>query len=229
MIQVSDFLRVRNTLFRLPLFSELGDEELDDLSRDTREVQPRKGEILFHQGETPTGLFVLIDGRVSLKFPSQHGTEKVLAIVNPGETFGEAVLFLQKPYPVFAEAVVDSRAMVVMANALNQAISRNAGLARKMLAGLSKRLHELVEDVETYSMKSSAQRVICMLQHHAPQEAMGSYEFTLPAPKNVIASRLNLTPETFSRILHSLSEEGLIRVTGRSIAVLNSNALHQYS
>ena len=83
------------------------------------------------------------------------------------------------------------------------------------------RLHELIQDVEAYSLRSGTQRLIgFLIQQVGVGAATGrSVEFDLPASKNIIASRLNFTPETLSRILHNLMETGLITVKGRQITV----------
>jgi CRP-like cAMP-binding protein len=100
-----------------------------------------------------------------------------------------------------------------------------------MLAGLSMRLHSLVEDVETYSLRSSAQRVVGYLLQHCPQQegpCEGSFEISLPTSKQVIASRLNLTPETLSRIFHDLSANGLIGVSGKQITINDVKRLREF-
>ena len=89
---------------------------------------------------------------------------------------------------------------------LRSASTADRPSARRMLAGLSMRLHSLIADVESYSLRSSAQRVIGYLLQQAPDDEQGPTEITLPTSKQVIASRLNLTPETLSRIFHDLTD-----------------------
>ena len=84
-----------------------------------------------------------------------------------------------------------------------------------MIAGLSMRLHHLISDVESYSLCSGRQRIIGYLLREIPTDGEKSITVTLPTSKGIIASRLNLTQEHFSRILHELSEKGLIVVDGR--------------
>ena len=86
-----------------------------------------------------------------------------------------------------------------------------------MIASLSIRLHHLITDVESYSLHSGRQRIIGYLLRDNCQS--GTVVITLPTSKGVIASRLNLTQEHFSRILHELSENGLIVVAGRKITI----------
>ena len=99
--------------------------------------------------------------------------------------------------------------------------------ARKLLAGMSIRLHTMVRDVESYALRSSIQRVIGYLLQLAEGTpcapgagaAQGRAEVELPTSKQVIASRLSLTPETLSRIFHELSDMGLISVHGKHIVI----------
>ena len=104
----------------------------------------------------------------------------------------------------------------------------NNGIESTVLAGLGMRLHSLIQDVENYSLHSSIERVIGFLLQLAGTPAGGPVDIELPASKHIIASRLNLTPETLSRVLHSLSESGLIRVNGKRITVLDATRLSQF-
>ena len=109
-------------------------------------------------------------------------------------------------------------------------LERNPQFARRMLGGLSRRLHGLVSDVEAYSLRSGAQRVIGYLLRdlrvQTSQDNVG--EVTLPIGKGVIASRLNLTPQHFSRILHELSVQGLIVVEGRKVHIVDLERLRAF-
>jgi CRP-like cAMP-binding protein len=214
-------------LANVPLFRELTPDETLLLASAVRELRLGKGQLLFNKGDKPHGFYVLKEGCVQLSFPSELGVERVLEVIKPGESFGEALLFLDKPYPVFAQAVQDSVVLDVPGDSVLALLDQDSRFARKMLAGISMRLHELVSNLETCSMRSSTRRVACMLQHQAPELASNQYDVKLPAAKQVIASQLNLTPETFSRVLHLLSNAGLIRVSGRVIHVLDAEGLRK--
>ena len=214
-----------DALHKVALFRMVDREFVETLASQVRELHLGKGEILFQKGDVPRGFFVLLEGRINLAFPSEQGTERVLEVIRSGETFGEALMFLQRPYPVLAQAVTESRMLDIPEQAIQSLLEKDCHFARKMLAGISIRLHELVSNLEACSMRSSAQRVACMLQHYAPQQGMQRYDVELPAAKHTLASQLNLTPETFSRVLHVLTDAGLIEVSGRKITVLDANGL----
>ena len=212
----------------LPLFQQLRESEIVGLAAGTREIGLDKGRVLFQKGSLLDGFYITVYGLIKLAFSSPQGNEKVVSIVGPGQSFGEAVMFMEKPCPVFAQALEDSRLLYIAKQGIFAAIDRDSAFARRMLAGLSMRLHGLIHDVEDYSLHSSTQRVIGFLLQLADTPVGGPVEFELPASKHVIASRLNLTPETLSRILHGLSESGLIAVKGKRIAVLDMARLSRF-
>ncbi|MDP2792859.1 MAG: Crp/Fnr family transcriptional regulator [Sulfurisoma sp.] len=218
-------------LSRLPLFQELTPEQIAPIAAGTREKRLVKGEMQFQKGDQPKGFFIIVYGQMKLAFPSASGNEKVVEILGPRQSFGEAVMFMDRPYPIFAEALVDTLLLHVSMQAVFELLGADPTFARRMLAGMATRLHSLINDVESYSLRSSAQRVIGYLLQHCPQqgeECEGALEISLPTSKQVIASRLNLTPETLSRIFHELSEAGLITVQGKVIKAHDMRRLREY-
>lgn len=219
---------IGRVLANLPLFQQLCESEIVNLVAGTRDVWLTKGQVLFQKGSLLDGFYVVVHGQIKLAFSSPQGQEKVVSIVGPGQSFGEAVMFMERPCPVLAQALEDTRLLYIAKQGIFAAIDHDSAFARRMLAGLSMRLHGLIRDVEDYSLHSSTQRVIGFLLQLAGTPAGSPVEFELPASKHVIASRLNLTPETLSRVLHNLSESGQIAVKGRRIAVLDMVRLRQF-
>lgn len=217
-------------LSHLPLFLELSAEQLGHIATGTREKRLAKGEMLFHKGDAPRGFFVIVFGQVKLAFPSSQGNEKVVDILGPRQCFGEAVMFMDRPYPVFAESLSDTLLLHITKTAVFDLLEQDPSFARRMLAGLSMRLHALVQDVESYSSRSSTQRVIGFLLQHsdAALDGEGEKSIALPTSKQVIASRLNLTPETLSRIFHDLAEANLIAVHGKEIKIHDIKRLREF-
>ena len=217
-------------LSRLPMFQELSPEQLTAIAAETRERRLTRGEMLFQKGDASKGFFVIVMGQLKLAFPSSQGNEKVVEILGPRQSFGEAVMFMDRPYPLFSEAITDTLVLHIGRNAVFHLLENDASFARRLLAGLSLRLHSLVQDVESYSLRSSVQRVIGYLIQHCPleNECKGPLEISLPTSKQVIASRLNLTPETLSRIFHDLTERSLISVQGKLITILDMQRLREF-
>ena len=179
----------------------------------------------------PAGFYVVVYGQVKLTVTSPGGVEKVVDILGPRQSFGEAVMFMDFPYPVSAEALADTLLLHISRDVIFDLLARDPQLARQMLAGLSARLHRLVQDVESYSLRSAIERLIGFLLHSTEvQEDRddGVAEILLQTSKQVIASRLNLTPETLSRVQHELIEAGLISVDGRRIVIHDLRRLREY-
>jgi CRP/FNR family transcriptional regulator, dissimilatory nitrate respiration regulator len=224
-------IRVQQFLQKVPLFSELTAEELDRLATATAQVRAPTGTLLFRRGDSCNGCHVIVYGQIKLALAGSDGAEKVVEVLGPGQSFGEAVMFLERPYVVFAEALADSLLLFIGKAALLAEIERNPRLARRMLAGMAMRLHRLMGDLEAYSLKSGTQRVIGYLLRDAPAAAEPGtpFDVELPTSKGVLASRLNITREHFSRILHELTVAGLIKVRGRQVSVLDMTQLRSYT
>ena len=220
-------LDIPSLLRRIPLFSELSEEDIQLVTRYTRERQVARGEVLFQRGDLPHGFYFVVSGQVKLAFSSSQGTEKVVEIIGAMQSFGEAVMFMNHPYPVFAEALSETVLVHVGQAVVSELIDQDSTFARKLLAGMAIRLHGLIQDVETYSLRSSTQRVIGYLLQVADNDA--PCEIALPTSKQVIASRLNLTPETLSRIFHDLSNAGLITVQGKRVSLHDPVRLSRYN
>ena len=223
-------IKVHAFLANLPLFKEAAPEEIDRIAQGTRSVHASRGQTLFHKGDMPEGFHLVVYGQVKLAFISPQGADKVVEIIGPGMSFGEAVMFLESPHVVYAQTLADSLLLHVSKTVVFNELEHNANFARKMLGGLSRRLHGIISDVEAYCMHSGAQRVIGYLLRDAEQvESNPQVDVMLPTNKGVIASRLNLTPQHFSRILHELTEAGLVSVEGRTIHIADIDRLRQVS
>lgn len=220
-MQPSPTINTEALLAHIPLFNGLAADEIARIARSTREISVNKGGILFHKGDACSGFHLLVSGQVKLAFTSPQGNEKVVEILSQGQSFGEAIMFMDKPYIIFAQALTDSLLLHISKAAVYEELQRDHNLCRKMLAGMAMRLHQLMHDVESYSLHSGKERIIGYLLQELPETEQNATQVsvTLSTNKGVIASRLNLTQEHFSRILHELTELGLIVVEGRRIHI----------
>jgi len=214
-------IKTQAFLANLPMFSEMSREELDCVAAATLPIHVVKGQSVFQCGDPCVGFHIVVYGQVKLGFTSPQGIEKVVEIVSPGQSFGEALMFLDKPYIVFAQALSDAMLLHVAKHAVFEELARDPQFARRMLSGLARRLHGLVRDVEAYTLRSGQERVIGYLLADVADVADNGRpaEVHLTPGKSVIASRLNMTPEHFSRILHDLAANGLIEMNGRSVRI----------
>ncbi len=238
----------KSLLSCVPLFEGMKAGDLAHLVRNAREIVAPRGETLFRKGEECTGLYLIIFGQVKLFFTSPQGYEKIVDVLEPGRTLGEAALFQGRSHQVYAQALNSCLLLHIAKPVIMAELEKNPTFARRVIDCLAQRLYELTLDVESYSLDSGLQRVINFLMREALRAKPGQAEaesagavsatfvggqnaaaFTLQTSKGVIASRLNLTQEHFSRLLHELSECGLLSVDGREIQLKDLARLRQYA
>ncbi|HJS38896.1 MAG TPA: Crp/Fnr family transcriptional regulator [Burkholderiales bacterium] len=222
-------IRTEQFLARLPLFAGLGAAELERLAAATTRREPKRGEFLFRQGEPPTGFHAVVHGRIELRARTPHGRERVTDIVGAGRSFGEAIMFLDKPYIVSARALGDALVLHVAKDAVFDELERSPGFARRIIATLSAKLHAAARELDTYALGSAEKRFAAWLLRAAAPAERGAVSVTLPAAKRAIASRLNLSAEHLSRILRHLVSEGLIEVRGRTVEIPDLARLRAWS
>ncbi len=215
---------------QVPLFQGAAAEQLEAIAHSAHELALGRGEVLFNKGDPSKGFYYVVDGQVKLAFLAEDGGEKVLEIISAGMEFGEGVMFLERPFPVYAQATRDTRLLFIPREPVVAQALAQPRFALGMISALAMRLHRIVRDVEDLTLHGSSQRVIGYLLRDDPGKCpeSGPYELELPASKGLIASRLNLTPETFSRVLNHLSAEGLIQVRGRSIRIQDVQRLARF-
>ena len=188
-------INIETLLSHVPLFNGLEANEIARIARGTREVHALRGDILFHKGDIAMGFHLIVYGQVKLAFTSAQGGEKVVDILGQGQSFGEAVMFMDKPYMVYSQALSDSQLLHISKAVILDELEKDPRLGRKMIAGLSIKLHHLITDVESYSLHSGRQRIIGYLLRDNLDSDEKSLSVTLPTNKGVIASRLNLTKD----------------------------------
>ncbi len=218
---------VRAFLAHLPLFQGSSAAELSRLAEATTKRRLARGEILFRQGERPTGFYAVVHGRIALTAGSPGRRERVSDIIGPGRSFGEAVLFLDKPFIVGARALSDAAVLHVAREGVFAELERNPAFGRRMIASLSTKLHATVRELESYALGSGGRRFAAWLARDAGE--VREADVVLPAAKRAIASRLNLSAEHLSRILRELSESGLIEAYARRIHIPDVPRLRRWA
>lgn len=215
----------------LPLFNDLSPAELTHVAQGCVLRRMSRGEMVFRTGERCEEFHVVVTGQVKLFVLSQQGQEKVVELIGAGQSFGEAIMFTDRPYILSAQALTDTLLLTVSKKAVIDEIARDHRFALRMLAGLSRRMHGLIHDVEAYALHSGLQRVIGYLLREQAGESGEAGEVrtvSLPVSKATIASRLSLTPEYFSRVLHELESRGLIEIERREIRIVDAPGLAKF-
>lgn len=209
-----------NFLQSLPLFSALDGTAMQRILAATTQVEAPRGTILLRRGNVCGGLYVVVRGRFKLSLETRQGDEKVIALLGAGARFGEALLYTGELCLATVQAIVDSKVVCIAKDAVLHEINTNAAFARQIIEDLSRRLHQRTKDVESYTLLSGTQRLINYLLSEEPESTVnGVRHVMLLERKGVIASRLNLTQEHFSRILRDLAKREFIVVDGPHVVI----------
>jgi cAMP-binding proteins - catabolite gene activator and regulatory subunit of cAMP-dependent protein kinases len=210
-----------------PLFQGLDDGALRQLLAGALVQNVAAGAALFVQDDRAERFFLLLDGWVKLYRLGPDGSEAIVGVVARGETFADAASFANAVYPVCADAVTPCRALSLALRAFEDAIAADGAIALRMLGSLSRRLRSLVGQIEHLQIKSAPQRLGAFLVELSPA-ASGAVTLSLPLPKALIAQRLGMRPETFSRAMLALRRVGVDR-HGASITIADVAALARFS
>lgn len=210
----------------VPLFAGLSRDHLLRLTAGAViECRP-EGETLFHQGEEPFFLHVLLEGQVGLMAVDESGAETAVEILTDGAHFIPAAVVTGRPYLMAALTLAPSRLLLVPRQTLQAELDADPEMARAMLSWLADDLGHMIDEVRDLKLKSAGQR----LAHYLltlTAKSQGSAILTLPHRKGMIARRIGVRPETLSRIFATLRGEG-VALDGSAVAIADVGRLRRY-
>jgi CRP/FNR family transcriptional regulator len=212
-------------------FGGLRAEDRDAIIDMGEQREAASGSILFHHGDPYRGFYLLIAGSVHIYRLSDSGRMLVLHVIRPGESFAEVPLFepgANSTYPATAEALEDSRLLFIPAEPFLRFVDERPRACLHMLGEIARRQREAVRQLDALSLQDVQGR----LARHLAERAAESTEadattIQLDVPKSVLAAELGTVPETLSRALRSLEQEGLIRSESSAITVEDMDGLQQ--
>jgi len=215
----------RDQLVGQSLFSDLDQRCIDSIARGGWMVEKRRASRILGRGDRLEGLYTVFEGSLKLYMLSCNGDERVLRILGPGDTFGEAIMFNEIPSPVYVESLTPVRLGYFPRQTINKVLSSDAKFTAAMLRSMSMIMSQLIHDLETCCLQNALQRTVNYLLREAAAAPPPHVEIQLPAPKAVVASTLNISAETFSRELHRLKDQGLIEINRRTIYLRDREGL----
>lgn len=243
-----NWIDTKSLLARVPMFAGMEPSGLARLASATREINAPRGLVLVRKGDVCSGVYLIVYGRVKLVISSARGAEKVLDILDQGRLFCVATVFLEKNYTVQAQTLSDCLLLHIGKNAILSELEIDPQLARRMMTSLSEGIYERLMDIESCSLYSGRQRVSAYLLNEIDTgseqqrvvfgeggECSGgsgsgldaSPQIELKDCKGNIASRLSLSSEHFSRVMHEMAECGLIYISGRNIYIRDVEQLRK--
>lgn len=217
---MSDRETLRQSLRNHYLFAALDDAQLDKVLAGTSVDSYPKGKRLFSRGDPAHAFYMVITGKVKLYRLSPDGHEKIMRLLGPGLTFAESIMFMDTPrYPVHAEAVDSATVAAFGRETFIQLLQESFDTCRAVMALMTQRIQAHWDEIEALALLNSRYRVVLYLLGLVPEGKKNAVAVTLPAHKTLIAAQLALQPETLSRLLRSLSDEGLIELDDDNVAI----------
>jgi len=205
-----------------PLFAGTTAADLGLLSAIVRKREFLKGMVLFEEGAEAEGFYIVASGKVKVYKLSPDGRERILHIVQPGNSFAEAAIFDDGRYPAFAETLATSTLLFFPKREFLDLLHHHSQLAINMIAGLSRFLRLFTVQIEDLTFRDVPARLACYLLEG---DNGATATVLLPLSKTQLASNLGTTSETLSRTFRKLSDDEIIRVKGKRIEILDTDRL----
>lgn len=210
-------------LRHVPLFAGLPDEQVRNLAGYGREKSLRAGRLLFEDMQHSEGIYLVVWGRVKIFKSSPEGREQTIFIFGPGELFC-LTSFSEELAPASAMALEDARILFFPADVMADLARKEPSMLFGLLLALSRRLKESLTLIETLSLHEIPQRLAVFLLHSLVKEGQEEL-IELGFSQRELAKIIGATPETLSRVLRKLSDDGVLALDGRTIRVLDKPAL----
>ncbi|MCE5266095.1 MAG: Crp/Fnr family transcriptional regulator [Deltaproteobacteria bacterium] len=210
----------------LPLFQGVPDEKLKALAERALYRSCKPGETIIGETDPVRAFYVVVTGQVKLYKISAEGKEQTLNLLGPGDPFGMCTAFAVAPFPANVQAIGESAVLLIPGPVMEAVAMQEPRLLVNVIRILSDRLKEAMTLIESLALKELPQRIASFLVH-APQEGSGKTTdlLELTVTQRELAKILGATPEALSRALRRMSEAGMLTVDGRSVRILNREAL----
>ncbi len=230
MLNNSNKVLILSELQHSYLFAGMNDDQLRRVVESSSVLTLDDGEQLFTRNDPAKHFYQVRSGQFKLFRLSKNGVEKVIHVFGAGETFAEAIMFMEhQSYPATAEALVKSEIIAFESKVFTEILRESVDTCFRVMSDMSMRLKMRLDDIDALSLQNATLRLVNYLLQQLPEDANEPSDIRLTLPKSVVASRLSIQPESFSRILHSLIKQGLINVDGPDIHINDLQGLRSYN
>jgi CRP-like cAMP-binding protein len=210
--------------FRDIVFAYLDDPTIQELCNNKEEQSFRKGEIINHEGEKITDFKYLKSGLVKLYRRTSNGEEQVITITRPFEFVSNMSIFSEERYKYSVSAVEDSVVCVVKLDFIKSLFLKNGGFAMGLLTKISKINDKIINQTLDIRQKNLIGRVAFVLIYFT-KDIYNSMVFDLPVSRKEIADYIGMSTANVIRTLSEFKKDGIIKVFGKTIEVVDLNKL----
>jgi len=219
-------------LRQAPLFAGLDDDAASTLATSMSDVGLRRGEILFNEGDEGDQLYVVVDGKIKLGRTSPDGRENLLAILGPGQMFGELSFFDPGPRSATATAVTDVALKSLGHEALNPVLVAHPDVAQALLnqlAGRLRRTNEVVGDLVFSDVPGRVAKALLDLASRFGRRADDGIHVNHDLTQEELAQLVGASRETVNKALADFASRGWLRLEPRSVVILDLERLQRRS
>ena len=217
-----------DVLRQTPLFSGLDDDAADSLRSSLNEIKLRRGETLFREGDSGDRLYVVLDGKIKLGRSSPDGRENLMAVLGPGQMFGELSLFDPGPRSLTATAVTDVTMMSLGHEELSRWLTGHPDVARNLLGQLASRLrrtNDVVADLVFSDVPGRVAKALLDLATRFGRQADDGVHVHHDLTQEELAQLVGASRETVNKALADFANRGWLRLEPRSVVLVDVERL----
>lgn len=222
---LSGLPEIHLALAEMPILQDIHFDTIAQLASGARRFELGRSESVFHRGSNPTGLYFVISGGVKLMTLGPDNRARVVELFQPCGMFGEIGVFTGAAYRTWTQTIAPSVLLEVSRECVLTAVDRDHRLAVRMLTAVTARTQRLIDGISCTSPSTAAVRVAAYILELADRSDAPHGPIVLPASKGTIASLLNLSQESLSRVLRRMKDAGLLMVSGRRIRIHDRQGL----
>lgn len=221
--------QIAHTLKNVSFFENFFEETIEKLSHQAQTINLSKNSTLFLNEDEADRFYLVISGWIKLYRETIEGAQSIVDILTTNHVFGETAIFQNDLYPFSAEAAEESVVISFPIEILKSEIENNPKLAMDMMSSMARYRRQQDQEIENRTLKNASQRIGCFLLRLIDQKQTGSVIIKLPYDKTLVASRLGMQPETFSRAINKLKTNIKMDVKGSEIHVNNLQDLVDFA
>jgi CRP/FNR family transcriptional regulator, dissimilatory nitrate respiration regulator len=219
-------LLIKGLLDRLPLLEGVNPEAVRELAAQSTLVRVARGQVIVRREERLASVYAVASGSVKTRLLLPPGDETVLSLLGSGATFGQTPVLLGKPSAFEVVALSETVLVAIRAACVVALVERNLRFSCNVARALAEKNHSLIAEVATGRLPSAQRLAQYLASLIEPAAASGGASTVrLPFSKTLLAARLGVKKETLSRLLGRLARDGVVRVAGRDITVLDRAGL----
>lgn len=215
---------------RAPLLAALDDEDAEALLSQMTPHRMERGDILFREGDRGDSLYVIADGKVKLGRTSADGRENLVAILGPGEMFGELSLFDPGPRTMTATAVAETTVLGFGNDALTRVLTGRPEVPKALLAALAKRLrrtNEHLADLVFTDVPGRVAKALLDLSDRFGRTVDGGVLVSHDLTQEELAQLVGASRETVNKALADFATRGWIKLEARAVVLIDVDRLRR--